>query len=478
MFDYSCEYCKKPFQSKSKNKKYWSISCSNRARSKSRMVACLNCKKMFRVYPSSNKKYCCHSCSAEHKKTKIQPKECIGCREKFTPKRLSSKTKYCSIKCFANNSDNHGFKKRKVGQKLYGYVCKSCGEEFKSRKRSRDYCSVDCMRKYKASPTFNKVCKYSGCSGEFSTKKEKQEYCSRQCHYNHKIELYKEKAIEKECPNCNNVYVVDDNKMGERKKYCSKKCHSESMTKKSNKRVCPTCESVFYTKRKNVFCSKSCANKGENNPMYGLKGELSPIYGRVPWTKGKTKHTDERIKDLGKKVSSVLRRKFANGEMSNAGENNGMYGKNHSKETKDQISVTRSDKIINGEYALWFKKGTVYSNKMNEEIVFRSSWEEACIKFFDGDNDVSSFEFEPLRIPYVDNSSGNIRNYIPDFIVSYSDGTKKMIEVKPSFFIDDPTNQAKFKAAREYCEKHNISFEVWTEAKINDIKESLPPIYS
>ena len=67
----------------------------------------------------------------------------------------------------------------------------------------------------------------------------------------------------------------------------------------------------------------------------------------------------------------------------------------------------------------------------------------------------------------------NIRNYIPNFLVIYKFGKQKFIEVKPKYLIDTEKNQAKFKAAREYCKKHNMIFEIWSDDKIKELQEQL-----
>ena len=481
MFKYLCEYCGENFSSKLKNKKYCSISCSNRSRSKSTMVTCLNCEKLFKAYPSSNRKYCCHQCSSEYRNNErpiIQERVCEGCSEVFIPKRRTSASRYCSIKCFANSSDNHGFKNREVGEKLYEHVCKNCGDSFEHRKRDRTYCSMSCMRKYRGRKVLTKTCEYTGCDKEFLSKVRSQRFCSKTCFHKQKSETYKMSNIEKDCPQCGAGFTVKNNQTGRNKVYCSKECHNDSMVVSPAEMVCHNCGSVFYSKRSNVFCSKSCANSGENNSMYGLTGEQSPRYDNSSWTYGKTVKDDPKIAALGRKISKKLKEKFANGEMSNAGESNPMYGKNHTAETKERISTTRSERIINGDYASWFNKGVVHSKKMNKEMVFRSSWEEACINHFDNNDSVAAFEVEPVRILYEAEHGEYLRNYIPDFIVEYVDGKRLMIEIKPEYFVDAKINQAKFKAAREYCDKHNITFEVWTETKINDIKAIPHPIYS
>ena len=83
----------------------------------------------------------------------------------------------------------------------------------------------------------------------------------------------------------------------------------------------------------------------------------------------------------------------------------------------------------------------------------------------DSDPSATSFEVEPVKIPYYlrEGARQNLRHYIPDLIVTYDDGRKVMIEVKPRAFIDSAVNVAKFEAAREYCDWASMTFQVWTQ---------------
>jgi len=148
------------------------------------------------------------------------------------------------------------------------------------------------------------------------------------------------------------------------------------------------------------------------------------------------------------------------------GENNPMFGKNHTTETREQISKTRTDRIVNGDYSSWFNKGKIYSSKMNKELFFRSSWEEKVIQHLDIDDTVLSFEVEPFSIEYL--HKGIMKNYIPDFLIEYND-KKLLVEVKPEIFVDYEINIDKFQAAQNYCNEKGLAFEVWTEKQIQTL---------
>ena len=75
--------------------------------------------------------------------------------------------------------------------------------------------------------------------------------------------------------------------------------------------------------------------------------------------------------------------------------------------------------------------GTYISTKCKNPIKYRSSWELYVCKHLDEDQNVLNYDYEPYKIPYLSNvSSKKFRNYIPDFVVNYIDGSQKIIEVK------------------------------------------------
>ncbi len=115
-------------------------------------------------------------------------------------------------------------------------------------------------------------------------------------------------------------------------------------------------------------------------------------------------------------------------------------------------------------------------------IVCRSSWEYRMCEWLDYNDKVLSWSSEGHRIPYVDPFSGKRRRYYPDFYAMFRDRKKYIIEVKPEKHLRMPNkkgkksqktmlmrehtymiNQAKFKAAKQYCKKLGFEFVVLTE---------------
>lgn len=113
-----------------------------------------------------------------------------------------------------------------------------------------------------------------------------------------------------------------------------------------------------------------------------------------------------------------------------------------------------------------YHRGTYESTK-GGACSYRSGWELSYIKHLDGDPEVASFEYEGLKIPYVSNvRSGRTRNYIPDFLVTYVSGDRKLVEVKPKKRLSQPKVQKKLKAAQAWCQAHDVTLVVLTEVEL------------
>ena len=121
-------------------------------------------------------------------------------------------------------------------------------------------------------------------------------------------------------------------------------------------------------------------------------------------------------------------------------------------------------------------------------IVYRSGWELKLMLYLDSRKDVVSWASEEIIIPYRSPIDGKIHRYYPDFIVTKinSNGKKEttLIEVKPKKQTVPPepkskvnkkylaevatwgVNEAKWKAANEYCKDRGWSFQIFTEKEL------------
>ena len=117
-----------------------------------------------------------------------------------------------------------------------------------------------------------------------------------------------------------------------------------------------------------------------------------------------------------------------------------------------------------------------------EKIFARSSWEVSVMKFFDQSRAVLEWKSEETVIPYISPEDNRIHEYWPDFLVTYVDehGTthQEIVEVKPRHEADEKyakserskaaleVNEAKWKAARSFCEKYGLIFQIVTEDEL------------
>jgi len=123
-----------------------------------------------------------------------------------------------------------------------------------------------------------------------------------------------------------------------------------------------------------------------------------------------------------------------------------------------------------------------------KNIVFRSLWERKVMFYLDTNLNVLEWWSEELAIPYVSPVDGKYHRYFPDFGATAitKSGTKKtfLIEVKPFKQTKEPeikkrktrqyltevvtygVNQAKWKAAREYCIDRGWEFKLVTEIEL------------
>ena len=122
-------------------------------------------------------------------------------------------------------------------------------------------------------------------------------------------------------------------------------------------------------------------------------------------------------------------------------------------------------------------------------IVYRSLWERKFMNYCDLTENVSEWQSEEFWIPYRSPIDNRTHRYFPDFYIKYKDSSGKrrsvVIEVKPKSQTKMPpqnpkkrtkswaysvrtyaVNQAKWKAAREFCKDRNIEFKIMTEHEL------------
>jgi len=121
-------------------------------------------------------------------------------------------------------------------------------------------------------------------------------------------------------------------------------------------------------------------------------------------------------------------------------------------------------------------------------IWYRSLWERKVMEWFDDNENVIEWSNEELIIPYISPLDNKYHRYFPDFVakIKGKDGSVKkfVIEVKPEKQTRQPekpkkvtrrfinevatwgVNEAKFKAAKEFCADRGWHFEIITEREL------------
>jgi len=121
-------------------------------------------------------------------------------------------------------------------------------------------------------------------------------------------------------------------------------------------------------------------------------------------------------------------------------------------------------------------------------IIYRSLWERKFMVYCDKNSKILEWGSEEIALPYISPHDSRVHRYFPDFYIKVQESTGKikryLIEVKPLKQTTKPTkpkrqtkgyireafeyarNQAKWKAAREYCADRMWEFKVITEKEL------------
>ena len=122
-------------------------------------------------------------------------------------------------------------------------------------------------------------------------------------------------------------------------------------------------------------------------------------------------------------------------------------------------------------------------------IIYRSGWERKVMVWLDTNPNILKWNSEEIIIPYVKPTDNRVHRYFPDFyalMITKDNRTKEVIlEIKPKKETKEPVrkkrvtkqyinevvtwgvNQAKWKAAQEYCSDRGWEFHLITEDHLN-----------
>jgi len=117
-----------------------------------------------------------------------------------------------------------------------------------------------------------------------------------------------------------------------------------------------------------------------------------------------------------------------------------------------------------------YHTGIYNSPKCKKPISYRSGWEKTVCEHLDADSNVKEYFYEDLIIAYKSRITQiKLKKYIIDFFVVYNNGTKKIIEVKADNKVNHPITLKKTAAARDWCSKNGVIYEIWTSIQIQQI---------
>ena len=116
-----------------------------------------------------------------------------------------------------------------------------------------------------------------------------------------------------------------------------------------------------------------------------------------------------------------------------------------------------------------------------KQIVYRSLLERRFMRYCDLNEDILYWASEELPVRYYSPLDKKYHRYFPDFVVKTANNDKFMIEIKPSRQAVKPKppkkktksymresfeyikNQAKWSAAKKYCDGNDMQFKIITE---------------
>ena len=116
-----------------------------------------------------------------------------------------------------------------------------------------------------------------------------------------------------------------------------------------------------------------------------------------------------------------------------------------------------------------------------KQIVYRSLLERRFMRYCDLNEDILYWASEELPVRYYNPLDKKYHRYFPDFVVKTVNNEKYMIEIKPSRQVTKPKppkkktksymresfeyikNQAKWQAAKSYCDDNGMKFKLITE---------------
>lgn len=124
-------------------------------------------------------------------------------------------------------------------------------------------------------------------------------------------------------------------------------------------------------------------------------------------------------------------------------------------------------------------------NESTQSVQYKSSLEAKAFRYCDYNPNIIKWSCEPLHIKYLKPVTGKVHRYFIDLYIEFKDNLRFLVEIKHSSEVNPPkiptkktpknmaryqkamqtfsTNQAKWKAAEEFCKARGMRFIKLTE---------------
>lgn len=243
------------------------------------------------------------------------------------------------------------------------------------------------------------------------------------------------------CKECSEEIIGAKNSLGRHIRKEHNMTYQKYLEKHEFGGAWPTCQcgcgqKIRYKKGIIPRFIKGHSSNGENNGMYGKKGELCPTFG-VPKPEG-----------FGENQSSVMKRRWND-------PNDKLQLVHESEEYVKKQSDTLSKRIEEGTFVPKSRiKKIINPHTQEEEILagYEIEFYQACT---DLDFSLRLTKNHHFRIPYVTEDTGSVKNYLPDF---YFPDLGLIVEVKGKYEKYRKYLKEKTEAANKWCSETGNTF--------------------
>jgi|GEM_PF-3221359 len=190
-------------------------------------------------------------------------------------------------------------------------------------------------------------------------------------------------------------------------------------------------------------------NKGSGNPFYGKKHSLetkikmSKNHADVSRASG---HPLQSPESKEKARLSRIKNKKPLSEKARINKSLAMV----------KYIQNNPEKIVNKNS----KRGWFLTYKYHKLIYYRSSYELRMLKIWDDDDNVVQILPESISLPYYDKDV--LRNFIVDFMLIFSNGEDKLVEIKPKNLLTYNNNPLKIETLQMFCQCMDMDYEIIT----------------